>query len=275
MRIRISGGAFLSAALCLGAAAPATVAQVSSVPSVQSVQKIPRSSVSSNNQFRKDRPPPHRSDNSRSEYRPTPSAPGRPNDRPPSTAPYRPADRPTFSTTPSRPSDRSPRDRPWNGNDSSRHDHHSAAWRHDQSAARAPYQTRFPGPVDHSHVWSGSRHYFRPGPTRYFGSSDRHTWRSGTWSHGYRNGRMGWWWKTAGVWYWYAYPVYPYPDMVSTFYYYDPVPTVYAPPQVILDSSEDRYYCPGDSVRGYPAGFYPDVQTCPVPFVLVPPDQDQ
>jgi hypothetical protein len=87
--------------------------------------------------------------------------------------------------------------------------------------------------------------HFAPGPVGHFGPHDLSTWRGGYWWHGWRGGRVGWWWFAGGFWYWYATPVYPFPD-----------------------------YVPDDWVGGYPApgsvwwfcdnppGYYPYVQGC-------------
>jgi hypothetical protein len=53
----------------------------------------------------------------------------------------------------------------------------------------------------HRH-WHGD-HY------RYY--RDYPHWHDGSWYHGNYRGRVGWWWITAGNWYYYPAPVYPYP----------------------------------------------------------------
>jgi hypothetical protein len=40
-------------------------------------------------------------------------------------------------------------------------------------------------------------------------------WKGGLWHHEFHGGRMGWWWDVGGVWYFYAEPVYPFPEIVS------------------------------------------------------------
>ncbi len=77
------------------------------------------------------------------------------------------------------------------------------------------------------------------------------SWHRGRWFHGWHDGRGGWWWIVSGLWYWYPSPIYPYPDP------YRP-PLVSAPPP-----GQYWYYC------RYPAGYYPYVGVCRVPWQLV------
>ncbi len=99
---------------------------------------------------------------------------------------------------------------------------------------------------------------------------DRYTvdiWRGGNWVHDQHDGRMGWWWVAAGMWYFYPAPVYPYPDP-------------YTPPLVIVNQQPAApqaavqptlrywYYC--DSAKAY----YPYVPSCPEawrPVLAQPP----
>lgn len=91
--------------------------------------------------------------------------------------------------------------------------------------------------------------WYRPGPT---------AWRGGFWNHGWYGGRFGWWWVVGGVWYFYAQPVYPYPDLyVPPDSVVQAVPTGVPPPQV-------WYYC--EAARAY----YPYVSTCPGGWRQVP-----
>ena len=53
-------------------------------------------------------------------------------------------------------------------------------------------------------VWHGDIHHFH--------HHDLGRWRSGHWSHGYHDGRLGWWWVVAGLWYFYPQRVASYPD---------------------------------------------------------------
>ncbi|HUZ71675.1 MAG TPA: hypothetical protein VMU87_01710 [Stellaceae bacterium] len=62
-------------------------------------------------------------------------------------------------------------------------------------------------------------------------------------------GRLGWWWVVGPTWYFYPAPIYPYP-------YPDP----YVPPVVTAPPAATWYYCSN------PAGYYPYVPQCPVPW---------
>jgi hypothetical protein len=87
-----------------------------------------------------------------------------------------------------------------------------------------------------------------------FHERDLDLWRRGRWFHGPHAGRDGWWWIVGAVWYFYPAPIYPYPDP-----YLPPVVAVPAPPPV-----QYYYYCPR------PAGYYPYVAVCSVPWRAVP-----
>jgi len=81
--------------------------------------------------------------------------------------------------------------------------------------------------------------------------------------HGHHGGGYVWvepfWWG-APYPYWY-YPYYPYP-----YYPYGPPPAVVEPPQYIQqEPSPYWYYCPSAGA------YYPNVSTCPEPWVLVAP----
>ncbi len=78
---------------------------------------------------------------------------------------------------------------------------------------------------------------------------DHGYWRSGHWWHGERGGRLGWWWVLGPSWYWYAQPVYPYPEP-------------YLPPGAVPGF---WYWC--DAYRQY----YPYVGACPSGWRAVPP----
>jgi len=105
------------------------------------------------------------------------------------------------------------------------------------------------------------------------GRFDRHElglWRGGGWRHEIFNGRLGWWWVSGGVWYFYDAPVYPYPMVVSGMAFAEPMVVVPGAPMVIQQAAPPPppqqqqqpvwYYC--DS----PAGYYPYVPTCNLPF---------
>lgn len=87
-----------------------------------------------------------------------------------------------------------------------------------------------------------------------FHEHDFDTWRGGAWFHGEHEGRAGWWWRVGPSWYFYAAPVYPYPDP------YVP-PVVVAPPAT---PAQYWYYCPN------PQGYYPYVPQCFAPWQPVP-----
>jgi len=69
----------------------------------------------------------------------------------------------------------------------------------------------------------------------------------GYWSHGIRGGQPGWWWVGAGGAYLYA-----------------PGYSTYVPGGAMVEPAF-RYYC--NILQGY----YPDVQNCPEPWVIVEP----
>ena len=87
-----------------------------------------------------------------------------------------------------------------------------------------------------------------------FHERDMGVWRGGRWFHGNHGGRAGWWWIVGGVWYFYPAPVYPYPA---------PPPEVVVAPAAV-PAAQYYYWC------GRPAGYYPYVQGCRVPWQAVP-----
>jgi len=110
-------------------------------------------------------------------------------------------------------------------------------------------------------------------------------WRRGEWHNGWRNGRFGWWWTVDGVWYFYDQPVYPYPEIVSdvtiiepeppapqaAVYYYCQAPAGLYPsvPRCSIPFQPVYYYC------DQPAGYYPLVPACALPFRMVYPPPPQ
>ncbi len=88
--------------------------------------------------------------------------------------------------------------------------------------------------------------HFAAGPVGRFGARDLATWRGGYWWHGWRGGRVGWWWFAGGFWYWYASPIYPYPAYVPDYYMGGGYP---APGSV-------WWFCDN------PPGYYPYVHGC-------------
>jgi hypothetical protein len=99
------------------------------------------------------------------------------------------------------------------------------------------------------------------GDIAHFHEHDWDRWRGGRWAHEEHDGRLGWWWIAGDAWYWYAAPVYPYPDP-------------YAPPEVVADAPaaappdapvpKTWYYCEAEK------GYYPYVATCPSGWKAVP-----
>jgi hypothetical protein len=95
-----------------------------------------------------------------------------------------------------------------------------------------------------------------------FHEHDWAVWHGGRWQHGYHGGRLGWWWVAGGLWYFYPYPVYPYPDP-------------YVPPVLVAQPAQPGalppaptptswYYC--NSGHSY----YPYVTSCPEGWHPVP-----
>jgi hypothetical protein len=118
-------------------------------------------------------------------------------------------------------------------------------------------------------------------------------WSAGSWVEGWYGGQYGWWWVSGGRRYWYERPLYPYPTYPSRLWYPEtvimqepppvvvqqpPAIVVQQPPPVLIQpqaqsapqsvqpqqNSQTWYYC------DKPAGYYPYVQTCTVPFRAVP-----
>jgi len=95
---------------------------------------------------------------------------------------------------------------------------------------------------------------WRGGEIHRFHEHDFARWRGGNWWRGPHEGREGWWWIVGGAWYWYPAPVYPYPDP-------------YVPPVVAANPGQFWYYCQN------PAGYYPYVPSCLIPWQAVPVQQ--
>ena len=114
------------------------------------------------------------------------------------------------------------------------------------------------------------------GDIRHFERHDAHMWRSGAWHHGPHGGRLGWWWVSGGLWYFYSQPVYPYPDPYTpavVVVQQQPAPAVVvqsappmqsAPPAPAQPTTQYWYYC--EDSRTY----YPYVPTCASPWKSVP-----
>lgn len=90
-------------------------------------------------------------------------------------------------------------------------------------------------------------------PFARFTPAQRAVWVHGRWSHRWWHGRFGWWWYAGGAWFWYTAPVYPYPTVVSDYYYEAPD-----------YNSPNWWYCYN------PAGYYPYVPYCNGPWQPVP-----
>jgi len=102
-----------------------------------------------------------------------------------------------------------------------------------------------------------------------FAESDLDIWRRGRWYHGAHEGRPGWWWLAAGMWYLYPAPVYPYPDPYAPPLIVSP-PEVAGPPGTVPpkprlpENPQFWYYC--ESAQGY----FPYVSSCPEAWHPVP-----
>lgn len=134
---------------------------------------------------------------------------------------------------------------------------------HPGGAGFGPSHPGFEHPAD--------RHMFVGHDFHHFGPHDQELWRAGAWHHELHDGRWGWWWFAGGAWYFYDQPVYPYPMAVSEVVYAEPVTVVEQavqpappPPPVIAPAPQFRYYCES------PAGYYPQVASCPTSFRKVP-----
>ena len=117
-----------------------------------------------------------------------------------------------------------------------------------------------------------------------FGGRDLEIWRGGRWYHGRHEGRRGWWWVAAGIWYFYPSPVYPYPDPytppVAIINQQPPVvvapqppvmvaPQAPAPVQAQPQPAQLWYYC--ESSKTY----YPYVASCAEGWKSVPAQAPQ
>ena len=122
-------------------------------------------------------------------------------------------------------------------------------------------------------------HRFHDRDVHHFDHHERERWAGGLWRQEWHHGRYGWWWVVDGFWYFYERPVYPFPMVVSEVVLPEAVPA--PPPGVIIQQAAPPvviqqapppppnqptmwYYCDN------PAGYYPYVQTCTMPFRAVP-----
>ena len=110
------------------------------------------------------------------------------------------------------------------------------------------------------HGWSGER------DIRHFDNHHHEVWRGGRWRYAHHDGRVGWWWIVAGMWYFYPRPVYPYPDpYIPPVVVVQPAPVPAPPPvTVVQPQAQSWYYC--ESSKGY----YPYVAVCPEGWKAVP-----
>ncbi|HEY1749750.1 MAG TPA: hypothetical protein VGG29_00695 [Caulobacteraceae bacterium] len=123
------------------------------------------------------------------------------------------------------------------------------------SFAQPPGFAHHPGAFHGAGPHSGPHGHFAAGPVAHFGPSDVAAWRGGYWWHGWRSGRLGWWWFADGYWYWYAVPVYPYPDVVAGYAVPGEEPT---------QTPRTWWYCYS------PPGYYPWVRSCAGPWRPMP-----
>lgn len=102
---------------------------------------------------------------------------------------------------------------------------------------------------------------FRGHDFGHFTPEERTAWEHGGWRHTWHHGHYGWWWGVGDFWFFYPGPIYPYPDYIGPEDYYDYYDQYGAPAYY-------WYHC------GDPAGYYPYVQQCNVPWEPVPPAAD-
>lgn len=103
---------------------------------------------------------------------------------------------------------------------------------------------------------------------RHFEDRHRSVWIAGRWHHGTHDGRFGWWWVTAGAWYFYPVPIYPYPDpyIPPVVVVQPPATSESLPPPAVQPQAQVQnwYYC--ESSKSY----YPYVSSCPEGWKTVP-----
>lgn len=114
--------------------------------------------------------------------------------------------------------------------------------------------------------WHGRRYWKLD--IRHFNREGLPAWRRGRWYHTSYLGRFGWWWVVAGMWYFYPFPIFPYPNP-------------YIPGTIVVVQTRDSgsspppaeapvqywYYCAA------PEGYYPYVSECPGGWTAVPAAQ--
>ena len=135
-------------------------------------------------------------------------------------------------------------------------------------AVAALVAASMPARAEHNERHDGGRGGWH-GDIRHFERHDFPVWRSGRWYHGRHGDRLGWWWVSAGMWYFYPVPVYPYPDP-----YTPPVVVVQTPPSsagtnvppqpAASPPAQYWYFCAASN------GYYPYVPSCPGGWKTVP-----
>ena len=94
-----------------------------------------------------------------------------------------------------------------------------------------------------------------------FHEQDWPLWRSGHWTHGRHDGRMGWWWVVGPTWYFYPSPVYPYPSPWEPPMVVPMAPGGSPPP---APAAVHWYFCPNSN------NYYPYISTCVSGWVQMP-----
>ena len=94
-----------------------------------------------------------------------------------------------------------------------------------------------------------------------FHEQDWPLWRSGLWTHGRHDGRMGWWWVVGPTWYFYPSPVYPYPSPWEPPMVVPMAPGGSPPP---APAAIHWYFCPNSN------NYYPYISTCVSGWVQMP-----
>lgn len=93
-------------------------------------------------------------------------------------------------------------------------------------------------------------------------------WHNGRWQHGWRDGRVGWWWVVGPEWYYYPDRVYPYPEPYRppVVVVAPPVSAPQLPPPVMVQQAAPAvwYFC--EAAQTY----YPYVNSCPAGWKTVP-----
>lgn len=102
-------------------------------------------------------------------------------------------------------------------------------------------------------------------------------WRTGRWRHDFFNGRFGWWYEVAGVWYPYAAPAYPCPATVAPLTIEQAAAPAIDTGTASPDSDDGPVtaFAPLPSVPhvayhcAKPSGFFPAVTSCDTDWVAL------